>query len=93
MGKSENDNYWKSIIRQATVQGYLTKDIETYGVLNFLRKLKFPFWKKTPEFMIAEDREYDLANDCRCRTSSNKLEVVLTKNLFAQLKELRKKKK
>jgi ATP-dependent DNA helicase RecQ len=40
IGKSESDNYWKSIIRQATVQGYLTKDIETYGVLKLSEKAK-----------------------------------------------------
>jgi ATP-dependent DNA helicase RecQ len=31
-GKEEKDNYWKTILRQATVQNFLQKDIETYGV-------------------------------------------------------------
>ena len=92
IGKSENDNYWKSIIRQATVQGYLTKDIETYGVLKLSEKAKnFLSGKQTPEFMIAEDREYDLAAIADAEQVQVQAGGGLDQNLFAQLKELRKK--
>lgn len=92
IGKSENDNYWKSIIRQATVQGYLTKDIETYGVLKLSEKAKnFLSGKETPEFMIAEDREYDLAAIADAEQVQIQAGGGLDQNLFAQLKELRKK--
>ena len=92
IGKSENDNYWKSIIRQATVQGYLTKDIETYGVLKLSEKAKnFLSGKETPEFMIAEDREYDLAAIADAEQVQVQAGGGLDQNLFAQLKELRKK--
>lgn len=92
IGKSETDNYWKSIIRQATVQGYLTKDIETYGVLKLSEKAKnFLSGKETPEFMIAEDREYDLAAIADAEQVQVQAGGGLDQNLFAQLKELRKK--
>ncbi len=92
IGKSENDNYWKSIIRQATVQGYLTKDIETYGVLKLSEKAKnFLSGKETPEFMIAEDREYDLAAIADAEQVQVQAGGGLDQNLFAQLKDLRKK--
>ena len=92
IGKSENDNYWKSIIRQATVQGYLTKDIETYGVLKLSEKAKnFLSGKESPEFMIAEDREYDLAAIADAEQVQVQAGGGLDQNLFAQLKELRKK--
>ena len=92
IGKSENDNYWKSIIRQATVQGYLTKDIETYGVLKLSDKAKNSLsGKETPEFMIAEDREYDLAAIADAEQVQVQAGGGLDQNLFAQLKELRKK--
>jgi ATP-dependent DNA helicase RecQ len=91
-GKSENDNYWKSIIRQATVQGYLTKDIETYGVLKLSDKAKnFLSGKDNPEFMIAEDREYDLAAIADAEQIQVQAGGGLDQNLFTQLKELRKK--
>ena len=91
-GKSENDNYWKSIIRQATVQGFLTKDIETYGVLKLSEKARnFLSGKETPEFMIAEDREYNLAAIADAEQVQVQAGGGLDQNLFAQLKELRKK--
>ncbi|WP_297982412.1 DNA helicase RecQ [uncultured Chryseobacterium sp.] len=93
IGKAASDNYWKSIIRQATVQNYLQKDIETYGVLKISEKGQTVIDGKSKEtFLIAEDREYDLE---QIKSSSEKVEVQagggLDQNLFALLKELRKK--
>lgn len=92
IGKSESDNYWKSIIRQATVQGYLTKDIETYGVLKLSEKAKnFLAGKDISNFMIAEDREFDLAAIADAEQVQVQAGGGLDQNLFGQLKELRKK--
>ncbi|HAI81299.1 MAG TPA: ATP-dependent DNA helicase RecQ, partial [Chryseobacterium sp.] len=56
-GKNEAENFWKSIIRQATVQDYLQKDIETYGVLKVTEKgRKVIDGKDKTPFLIAEDR-------------------------------------
>lgn len=93
IGKNESDNYWKSIIRQATVQDFLTKDIETYGVLKISEKGQRVIDGKHKEpFLIAEDREYNLE---QIKSDSEKVEVQsgggLDQNLFNQLKELRKK--
>lgn len=92
VGKSESDNYWKSIIRQATVQNFLTKDIETYGVLKLSEKAKsFLAGKENPNFMIAEDREFDLAAIADAEQVQVQAGGGLDQNLFGQLKELRKK--
>lgn len=92
IGKSESDNYWKSIIRQATVQNFLTKDIETYGVLKLSDKAKnYLLGKENPEFMIAEDREFDLAAIADAEQVQVQAGGGLDQNLFNQLKELRKK--
>src|SRR5690606_38446975 len=32
-GTEKNESYWDNVIRQAVVQGYLERDIETYGVI------------------------------------------------------------
>ena len=93
IGKNESDNYWKSIIRQATVQDFLTKDIETYGVLKISEKgQKVIDGKYKEPFLIAEDREYNLE---QIKSDNEKVEVQsgggLDQNLFNQLKELRKK--
>ncbi len=93
IGKNESENFWKSVIRQATVQNFLQKDIETYGVLKLTEKgLKVISGKDKNPFLIAEDREYDLA---QTKADSNQVQVQqnggLDEVLFSQLKELRKK--
>lgn len=92
-GKNQSDNHWKTILRQASVQDYLTKDIETYGVLKLSPKGQSLLEGKcTDTFMIAEDREYNLE---QLRAESERVQVQsaggLDEVLFAQLKELRKK--
>ena len=88
-GKEHTDNYWKSILRQALVQTFIRKDIETYGILKLTEKgLDFLSGKKM-EFKIAEDREYDLeqtAEQVQVQSGGG-----LDENLFNQLKDLRKK--
>lgn len=93
IGKHETDNYWKTIIRQATVQNFLQKDIETYGVLKISEKgQKMLNGEIKDAFMIAEDRRFDLE---QIKSTSDKVEIQagggLDENLFNQLKELRKK--
>lgn len=89
-GKKESENYWKTIIRQATVQDFLQKDIETYGILKLSEKGS-DFLKNPIPFMIAEDRQYDLA---QTKADSDQVQVQsgsgMDEVLFAQLKELRK---
>ncbi|QBO59088.1 DNA helicase RecQ [Chryseobacterium salivictor] len=92
IGKKETENFWKSIIRQATVQNFLQKDIETYGVLKLTEKgNKTLSSKSDTEFFIAEDREYNLE---QTKADSDKVQTQaggsLDQVLFGQLKDLRK---
>lgn len=92
-GKDETDNYWKTILRQATVQNFLLKDIETYGVLKISPKGHSVIDGKFKDtFLIAEDREFDLS---QTKADSDQVQMQasgsLDQELFVQLKELRKK--
>lgn len=92
-GKDEKDNYWKTILRQATVQNYLQKDIETYGVLKISEKGREVLSGKSKvTFLITEDREFDLT---QAKADSDQVQQQaaggLDQNLFNLLKELRKK--
>ncbi|MDO4225464.1 MAG: RQC domain-containing protein, partial [Bergeyella zoohelcum] len=92
-GADQTENYWKTIIRQATVQGFLTKDIETYGILKISQKGNDCIDGKYKEaFLVAEDRHYDLGQ-IKSQTEKDEVQVSggLDQNLFNQLKELRKK--
>lgn len=87
-GSKEPENFWKSIIRQATVQNFLQKDIETYGVLKITEKAQkvIDGTNKNP-FLIAEDREYNLAQT-KADSDQQEQNSVLDEVLFKNLKEL-----
>ncbi len=92
-GKEEKDNYWKTVLRQATVQNFLLKDIETYGVLKITEKGRLALSRALEvSFLIAEDREFDLTQT-KAENDQIQMQSVggLDQNLFILLKELRKK--
>ena len=93
IGKNHAENYWKTVIRQATVQQILYKDIETYGVLKLSPKAEDILAGKSDyRFEIAEDRHFDLN---QLRSEADRSDVPagggLDDKLFQQLKDLRKK--
>ncbi|WP_407476486.1 DNA helicase RecQ [Elizabethkingia anophelis] len=93
-GKDKEDNYWKSIIRQAVVQDFLLKDIETYGVLKLTKKgLDCIDGKLKSKFEIAEDRVYNLAETAKISSevALGNTARGLDDKLFSLLKEVRKK--
>lgn len=92
IGKDKSENHWKTVVRQASVQNYTQKDIETYGILKLTEKGKrLLSGEDSAPFLIAEDRHYDLAQS---KADSSQLQVQsgggLDTVLFALLKDLRK---
>lgn len=88
-GKGRTENYWKSVIRQALVQNFLRKDIETYGILKLTEKGRRTLEKQEKfEFKIAEDRSYDID---KLRSDFEKVgqkPAAADEKLFRQLKAL-----
>lgn len=85
----DDENLINAVIRQAILEGYLTKDIESYGVLKMTKKGK-SFLKKPKAFPIAKLDDEDDEDD----------EIILNSTggtsagddvLFSILKDLRKK--
>ncbi|KAF2325976.1 MAG: DNA helicase RecQ [Flavobacterium nitrogenifigens] len=88
-GSDHDEKYWMALLRQVLVSGYLSKDIETYGVIK-ITKAGLDFIKKPVSFMMSEDHEYTEADDETIVTggkSSGTADEVLT----GMLRELRKK--
>ena len=56
-GKDHDVHHWMGIIRQATVAGFLHKDIETYGNLSLTENGK-KFLKKPWEVQFIKERDY-----------------------------------
>jgi ATP-dependent DNA helicase RecQ len=88
-GKDQEERYWMALIRQVLVDGMLTKDIETYGILKVSDK-GHDFIKKPKSFMMSEDHEYNEAEDDAIVTAA-KSSGTADEALMAMLRDLRKK--
>lgn len=88
-GKNFEEKYWIALIRQVLVDGLLSKDIETYGVLKLTSKGE-EFIKKPNSFMMSEDHEYSETDDEAVVTAS-KSTGTADETLMGMLKDLRKK--
>lgn len=88
-GSDHDEKYWMALLRQVLVSGYLSKDIETYGVIK-ITKEGLDFIKKPVLFMMSEDHEYSEADD-EAIVASAKSSGTADEVLMGMLRELRKK--
>ena len=90
-GDTEDEDFWKSVIRQALIYQYLEKDIDNVGVLRLTKKGE-AFLKKPHSIELA--RDHDFTTDVEDEESSERV-VINSKSydvkLFEMLKALRKK--
>ena len=87
-GKDRSELHWTGVIRQAILQGYLKKDIESYGVLK-LCPTAVDFLEHPKPFMIREDRDYGREDESAGKNAGSA--GALDEVLFKLLKEIRKK--
>lgn len=88
-GSDQDERYWMALIRQVLVEGLLSKDIETYGILKLSEAGK-QFLEKPVSFMMTEDHEYSDDDDDSIVTASRSSGTA-DEALMAMLKDLRKK--
>ncbi len=88
-GEKHDERYWMALIRQVLVEGLLTKDIETYGILKVTEK-GLDYIDHPTSFMMSEDHEYDENEDDSIVTAS-KSSGTADEALMAILRDLRKK--
>ena len=86
-GKAQSHKFWMALLRQAIVEGYVTKKIENYGIL-FLSELGQDFLKNPTSFMMSKDHDH-AKNILQSRTP--KTGGVIDEELMLFLKSLRKK--
>ena len=89
IGKDFEERYWMALIRQILVDGLLSKDIETYGILKVTDK-GLDFIKKPVSFLMSEDHEYNESEDEAIETAA-KSSGTADETLMAMLRDLRKK--
>ncbi|MBO9562152.1 MAG: DNA helicase RecQ [Niastella sp.] len=91
IGKDEPDHYWSTLIRQLLLAGYLSKEIEDYGVLK-ITKAGEAFAKKPKSFKIILNNLYEEANADDDEGAEGPTGTAATdEKLFEMLKELRQK--
>ena len=88
-GEGEDDKMWNAVIRQALIAGYLSKDVENYGLLKVTAAGQ-TFLKKPVSFKSVEDTDFDEEeeNEAPVRGGGS---CAVDPALFSMLKDLRKK--
>jgi ATP-dependent DNA helicase RecQ len=87
-GQDEDEKTWNAVVRQALIAGYLTKDIENYGLLKITEKGK-GFMTKPESFKIIKDNEFeDEEEDVPVRGGAI---CAVDPILYSMMKDLRKK--
>jgi ATP-dependent DNA helicase RecQ len=88
-GKEFEERYWMALLRQVLVDGLLSKDIETYGIVKVTEK-GLHFIKHPVSFMMSEDHEYNETEDEAIVTAA-KSTGTADEALMSMLRDLRKK--
>ena len=88
-GADQDEKYWMALLRQVLVEGYLAKDIETYGIVKITDK-GLDFIKNPVSFMMSEDHEYNESEDDAIVSAASSSGTA-DEALMAMLRELRKK--
>ena len=91
IGKSKDEHFWNSLMRQMILEGFIKKDIEEYGVLKFTKKGE-AFLKKPASFKIVLNNLFQGADADDDEGAAAPVAVnSIDEKLVVMLKELRKK--
>lgn len=86
-GADVEESTWNAIFSQASLDGYLQKEVESYGVLK-LTKAGKKFIKKPTSFLIVENNDFDDEGDDGNEVGGT---AVADEALYGMLLDLRKK--
>lgn len=86
--ETADDKLLNAVIRQAIIAGYLSKDIESYGLIKITQK-GLDFLKKPESFKIVEDRDFMEEDEPVIMKSG--ASCAVDPELYLILKDLRKK--
>ncbi len=89
----KDERFWNAAIRQVHVQGFLSKDIENYGLLKVTKEGR-NFLEKPVSFMLSKDHDFTSPaedDDDEIISAGGKGAAALDQTLFKMLIDLRKK--
>ena len=86
-GSDQSPSYWRALIRQLLVAGFLKKEIESYGVIKLTKKGE-DFLESPYSFFMTENHEYDQIKPAASSIGGGV--AVFDKKLFGLLMKERK---
>ena len=89
IGKDKDEHFWNAVLRQATVFGLLSKDIETFGVLSITEKGR-AFIEAPESFTLLKEHDFSNTDDDDTIIQSNSKGAAFDEVLYQMLIDLRK---
>jgi len=86
-GSGKDVRHWLAVVRQAVVQGFLHKDIETYGNLSLTPQAK-KFLKKPTKVLFVKERDYSSDDGGDEEFTNTRGGGAADEKLMAMLKDL-----
>ncbi len=84
-GNEHDEKYWNAVVRQSLVNGFIIKDIETYGLLRVSKK-GHEFINHPHSIMMTKDHDFDTVEEETVTGGT----AALDNQLFSMLKDMRK---
>ncbi len=89
-GNDHSDRFWNAVFRQSMIAGLINKDIENYGLLR-INEEGNRFMESPQSFLLVRNHNYDELEEEAASSSSSPSGGSGDPELFAMLKDLRKK--
>jgi len=89
LGKAKDEHFWNAVLRQATVSGFLTKDIESFGVIKITEAGR-SYMVSPQDFPLLKEHDFSNTDDVDSIIQSNSKEAVFDEELYHMLLDLRK---
>jgi len=86
-GAEHDEKFWNAAIRQAVVRGYLSKDVETYGVLK-ITEAGNEFRKKPVSVKLVKEQDYSDVDDAESN-GRDMARSAADQTLYKMLEKLR----
>lgn len=87
VGKEKDEHFWNAVIRQTVVEGFIYKDVETYGTIKLTEKGR-AFLQNPSSFMLIKERIFTLDDSSEIVSSGKG--AAFDDVLYTMLNDLRK---
>ena len=88
-GNDHGEKFWNAVFRQSMIAGFISKDIENYGLLKMTQK-GYDFLEKPVDFLLVRNHDYDAIEE-EANAAAAQASGAGDPELFSMLKDLRKK--